>query len=152
MALVASGAYVDVSGCTFSYGVTPTVLNLGEIEECDVNRKGTRIAKSGGNAPGDTHQKIVNQQRTVTFKGFDIAKFNAVPVGVEGTLTAIINDEHNNEGIGAQTLVLSNALIDGGQFTAKHNDYAEGTVTFTARWAFVTDAYVDPLVITPVTS
>jgi hypothetical protein len=150
--MAASGAHVDISSITFTYGVTPTVLNLGDAESADLTSKGTRIAKSGGNAPGDTHQKIVNQQRSVKLMGFDVAAFAAIPVGVEGTLAFTINDEHNGEGIGALDVELKNCMIDGSEVNAKHNEYATDGVTFTSRWVKESGAFVDPLVITAVTS
>lgn len=142
-----SAANMGWTGVTFTYGSGPTVITIGECEEIDVDTGGERKTYKGGNSPGVTHQKLVNQHRSVTLKAADVSKLAKVPQGIEGVLVAIFNDEHNNEGVGALTLTLSTALCHKNKYGGKEDEYGKADLTFDSRWIYSGSAWVDPLAI-----
>lgn len=143
-----SGAVMDWTGVTFVYGAGPTTVTIGEVEELQWTDSGNLKEFHGDAAPGPTHSKLTNRVVEVTVKSADVGRLASVPLGTEGTLNAVFNDENNATGSGALTLVLSRCKAHRMPFGGKHTDYGEATLHFRARWALISGAYVNPLGIT----
>lgn len=147
-----SEVYMQWTNVRFTYGTTPTVIDLKQVEDVQWDKSSTPVYFSGDAAPGPTHKKCTNKMRTVKLIGADIGALATVPEGVFGTLTATLNDLYNGEAIGALNLTLTNCSCYSNQFSGQHNQVGKGTLEFSGVWGVdgTTGAYVDPLTITEV--
>ncbi len=140
-----SDVFCQWTGVQFSHGAGPTVVSIGQVESMEFDTEGAPLYWSGDAAQGPTHLKIVGKKREVTLVGADAAKLMAVPVGVTGTLTGVLNDIENGTGSGALTLTLANCKAYGAKSGGQHNQVAKTSLKFGAVWL---NGTTDPLTVT----
>lgn len=145
MAVVRSGAFMDVQDVTFTYGVTPTIVTIKEVEDVQLDRKGSPVFHSGDSAPGPTIKKVTDQRREAKVMGADLETIQSIPAGVLGTLVWTELDMKNGVLAGARTLTLINCSLDDDSHGGKHNDVKKITASFSAVWTLTAGVYVDPL-------
>lgn len=122
--------YMNWTGVTVTYGTSPTTINLSEVVDLEVGRKGEVKRWTADAGVFAKALAVKNKTRTITIKGGAINLLASVPEDTLCTIVGVLNDLNNGTGSGAITVTAVRGTVTSNPFKGQNNEFGLGDLEF----------------------